>query len=67
MDAFIFVDAGSISFNRFSPAKLRASYGAGIRLELMNRTPIMVGYGKPINPASVDDEKRWFFSMAGQF
>jgi len=67
MDAFVFIDAGSISFDRFSAAKLRASYGAGIRLELMNRTPIMIGYGKPINPASVDDEKRWFFSMAGQF
>jgi outer membrane protein insertion porin family len=67
MDAFIFIDAGSISFDRFSVAKLRASYGAGVRLELMGRTPIMVGYGIPINSERSGDEKRWFFSMAGQF
>lgn len=67
LDAFAFFDAGSISFDRFSVARLRASYGVGIRLELMNRTPIMIGWGFPINPERKSDKKKFFFSMGGQF
>jgi len=68
LDAFVFVDAGNVSQKTFTISKLRASVGAGVRLELMNRTPIILGYGYPINPRSrKDDEQRFFFSMAGQF
>ncbi|PIS01682.1 MAG: outer membrane protein assembly factor BamA [Chlamydiae bacterium CG10_big_fil_rev_8_21_14_0_10_35_9] len=67
MDAFAFIDAGSISFDRFSVAKLRAAYGVGVRLELMNRTPIMFGWGFPINPERSSDKRKFFFSMGGQF
>ncbi len=68
LDVFVFVDAGSVSQKEFQITKLRASVGGGIRLELMNRTPIMLGYGYPINPKhGKEDEKRFFFSLAGQF
>jgi outer membrane protein insertion porin family len=67
MDVFAFFDAGNISDKRFNISKLNCSYGAGMRLELMNRVPITIGYGKPINPDNKKDERRFFFSMGGQF
>lgn len=67
MDAFLFFDAGSVSLKTFDFPKLRASYGVGLRLELMNRTPIIVGYGIPINPERESDKEKFFFSMGGQF
>lgn len=67
LDVFAFFDAGSVSDKEFKIPKLRMSYGVGARLELMNRTPIIVGYGIPINPERSDDKKKFFFSMGGQF
>lgn len=69
LDAFVFFDAGSVSNNRFDISEtLRTSVGAGVRLEIMNRMPIVLGYGYPINPERKDlDVSNFFFSMAGQF
>lgn len=67
LDVFVFFDSGSISDKHFSIPKLNSSYGAGIRLELMNRAPITIGYGIPINPDYKGDKQKFFFSMGGQF
>jgi outer membrane protein insertion porin family len=67
LDAFVFFDSGSISSKQFSIPKLNSSYGVGIRLELMNRTPMIIGYGIPINPDHKGDKRKFFFSMGGQF
>lgn len=72
LDVFAFIDAGSVSLKKFDFSTLRASYGVGARIELMNRTPIVVGYGIPINPERPGeeddgDEQKFFFSMGGQF
>ena len=67
LDLFAFFDTGSVSDKAFKIPKLRMSYGVGARLELMSRTPIILGYGIPINPRRKDDGKKFFFSMGGQF
>ncbi len=67
MDLFVFFDAGSITDQHFSIPKLNASYGCGTRLEIMNRAPITIGYGVPINPDHKGDKRKFFFSMGGQF
>lgn len=66
LDAFIFADAGSISQHAYQIAKIQASVGGGVRLELINRTPIVIGWGYPINPNPGESQK-FFFSMGGQF
>ena len=67
MDVFVFFDSGCISNEHFKIPKLNASYGLGTRLEIMNRVPITIGYGVPINPDRKDDKHEFFFSMGGQF
>jgi outer membrane protein insertion porin family len=68
LDAFVFFDSGYISRNKiaFRVKNFRASAGAGLRIELMNKTPIIVGYGFPIN-AKKGEKEKFFFSMGGQF
>jgi outer membrane protein insertion porin family len=67
MDVFAFFDSGSISEKHFDIPYLNCSVGVGTRLELMNKMPITIGYGIPINPDKKSDEQRFFFSMGGQF
>lgn len=66
-DVFFFFDAGSVTFDTWNIPTLRCSTGLGMRLEINRGTPIMVGYGYPINPASNKDKQGYFFSMGGQF
>ncbi len=66
MDIFFFIDAGSIKLKTFEFSQLKMSYGAGVRLEVMNRMPIIVGYGVPVN-ADKGEKQPFFFSMGGQF
>lgn len=71
LDVFLFFDAGSVTFNTWSCKTLRCGTGAGVRLEINKGTPIVLGYGYPINPghhhAHKRDCQRFFFSMGGQF
>ena len=67
MDGFVFADAGSISMDRFTWDTFRLSTGFGARLELINRVPIILGLGFPINRQESAETKRFFFSMGGQF
>ncbi len=67
LDAFLFVDAGSIALKRFYFASFRLSAGFGARIELINRVPVIVGMGFPINRDKRSEERRFFFSMGGQF
>ncbi|MBN2480083.1 MAG: outer membrane protein assembly factor BamA [Parachlamydiales bacterium] len=68
VDLFLFVDSGSVKFDEFKIGTLRTSVGAGLRLEIMNRVPITVGWGYPINPKKRStDSQSVFFYMGGQF
>jgi outer membrane protein insertion porin family len=67
VDAFAFFDAGSVSINEFTVDQFRMSTGVGLRLDIGNRLPLVIGYGWPINPMDEDETQRFFFSMGGQF
>ena len=67
LDVFVFFDAGAVTFDTWSIATLRCATGAGLRLEINRGTPIMIGYGFPLNPASNRDKLGFFYSMSGQF
>jgi outer membrane protein insertion porin family len=67
LDAFVFIDAGSLSMKKFEINKYLMSYGIGVRVEIMNRMPITVGYGQPVNRPHGTGKQKVFFSMGGQF
>jgi outer membrane protein insertion porin family len=67
LDVFFFFDAGSVTFDTWSVHTLRCGTGAGVRLEINKGSPIVLGYGYPINPAHKNDRQKFFFSMGGQF
>jgi len=67
LDLFVFADAGALSMHRFQIPKMRLSYGFGARIDLLNRIPMVVGMGFPVNPQFENQVERFFFSMGGQF
>jgi outer membrane protein insertion porin family len=66
LDAFLFIDAGSTKLSTFHLAQYKWSYGIGARVELINRVPLTLGVGFPVNP-SKDEVQKFFFQMGGQF
>jgi len=67
LDGFLFIDAGAISEQKFALRQYQLTYGIGARIEVMNRVPITVGYGIPVNAKHRSQIQRFFFSMGGQF
>lgn len=69
LDVFAFVDVGSVTFDSFAANHIRPTTGVGIRIDIGNRTPIMVGWGIPLVRKDRHDHKwqKVFFSMGGQF
>jgi outer membrane protein insertion porin family len=67
LDLFVFADAGSVTMRRMQIDTLRLTYGIGARIEMLNRVPIIVGVGFPVNPLEHNEVKKFFFSMGGQF
>lgn len=67
MDVFIFADAGALTNKQFNLGTFRLTYGFGTRLELINRVPIILGMGFPVNTDRHSEVRKFFFSMGGQF
>ncbi len=67
LDGFIFADAGSVNLKRFHFSTLFCTAGFGARVEVINRVPITLGMGFPINRAEGSEVRKFFFSMGGQF
>jgi outer membrane protein insertion porin family len=67
MDGFVFADAGSISLRRWHLETLFCTAGFGVRVELINRMPVTLGLGFPINRDRQSEVRKFFFSMGGQF
>ncbi len=67
LDLSVFADAGSVGLKRFYVANFKLSYGVSARIELINRVPIVVGIGFPVNPDGRSEVRKFFFSMGGQF
>ena len=67
-DAFIFSDAGFLSFDLWAFGELRTSVGFGCRVKVFeNGPPLMLGMGFPLNPRKRGDIKRFFFTVGGTF
>ncbi len=69
LDIFAFFDVGSVTFGEFAINEIRPTTGIGVRLDIGNRTPIMVGWGIPLVKKDRHNGKwqKVFFSMGGQF
>lgn len=83
LDVFTFLDVGCVEFDTFKLSQLRPSTGVGLRVDIGNRTPIILGYGYPLVKKDRIDRKwvdadgthqkreskwqKFFFSMGGQF
>lgn len=67
LDAFTFLDSGHVSEEKYRIGQMRTSYGYGIRIELFPNMPLIMGMGYPVNPESLDEVKRFFFSIGGKF
>jgi outer membrane protein insertion porin family len=69
VDGFVFIDGGTISMKKFNLPRLQLTYGGGLRIEVMNRMPITVGFGIPVNlqHKRKSQEEIFYFSMGGQF
>jgi len=74
LDAFVFFDVGSVEPTQLSLSHIRPTAGGGIRLDIGNRIPLMVGFGIPLialdrhnSPNNVNRWQKFFFSMSGQF
>ena len=67
LDLFVFADGGALSMHRFEIPKMRLSYGFGARIDLLNRIPMVIGWGFPVNPRADWQVRHLFFSMGGQF
>ncbi len=66
LDAFVFMDAGYVSNERFQFGTYRMSYGVGVTIDVLGRVPVTLGLGFPVN-AKEDTTNTFFFSMGGQF
>lgn len=65
-DAFTFVDGGAISRRPFHVSSFDASYGVGLRLQVMQNVPVALGVGFPIKDKR-DQTRHFFFNMGGTF
>ncbi|MBN4067245.1 outer membrane protein assembly factor BamA [Simkania negevensis] len=67
VDAFVFFDVGTVTLEKGKLGALRASYGLGLRINIMNQIPLTLGYGVPLNAESRSDERKFFLSLGGRF
>ncbi len=69
VEVFGFLDGGYVHRHLWAWATPRWSLGGGVRLEVMNGVPLILGLGYPLNvPAGRhDDVQHFFFSMGGRF
>lgn len=74
LDAFAFFDAGSVSASQLTVNQIRPTIGAGLRVDIGNKIPLMIGYGFPLvaedrhsTSTTINKWQKFFFSMAGQF
>lgn len=75
ISAFVFLDAGFIGVEEYKIdlKQLCGSAGFGMRFDVMNNVPVMLGFGWPFKPTEIfEGEKigvsqRFFFALGGMF
>lgn len=67
-NAFVFLDAGSLTDHNWHIGHLYTSAGIGARVRVMDSfPPVTFGMGWPLNPKSDGQVKRFFISFGGSF
>lgn len=65
---FVFEDNGGLSNQRYRAGAMYSSYGGGIRLNLMGRFPVTLGWGVPLrDKENRSIQRHFFFSIGGKF
>ncbi|CRH72685.1 outer membrane protein [Chlamydia trachomatis] len=75
INAFVFLDSGFIGIEEHTIRlkDLCSSAGFGLRFDMMNNVPIMLGWGWPFRPTEIlnnekiDVSQRFFFALGGVF
>ena len=75
INAFVFLDSGFIGTEEYTIRlkDLCSSAGFGLRFDMMNNVPIMLGWGWPFRPTEIfnnekiDVSQRFFFALGGVF
>lgn len=75
ISAFVFLDSGFIGLQEYTIRlkDLCSSAGFGLRFDVMNNVPVMLGFGWPFRPTEVfnsekiDVSQRFFFALGGMF
>lgn len=72
LEAFVFCDAGHLSFATFDfgieSAHISTSVGIGVNFKILeSMPPLTLGYGFPLNPKSRGEVKRFFITVGGRF
>nr|WP_149866181.1 outer membrane protein assembly factor BamA [Chlamydia gallinacea] len=75
VSAFIFLDSGFVGLQEYTIQlkNLCSSAGFGLRFDVMNNVPVMLGFGWPFRPTEmfnnekIDVSQRFFFALGGVF
>lgn len=67
MGFFIFTDTAMVSEKKFHIAHPYSSAGWGVRFDIMNKFPLIFGYGYPFKTNHRPQLKRFFFTIGGRF
>jgi outer membrane protein insertion porin family len=67
VEAFTFIDTGSVTSSEFQISKFRYSWGFGTRVKIIGNIPITIGMGFPVNAQSDEDVRKFFISLGGNF
>ncbi|SPN73444.1 Outer membrane protein omp85 precursor,outer membrane protein assembly factor YaeT,Outer membrane protein/protective antigen OMA87,outer membrane protein assembly complex, YaeT protein,Surface antigen variable number repeat [Chlamydia serpentis] len=75
ISAFMFLDSGFVGLENYkiSLKDLYSSAGFGLRFDVMNNVPVMLGFGWPFRPTEnlngekIDISQRFFFALGGMF
>lgn len=68
LDAFVFIDAGHLSFKQGNFGRISISAGYGVKFKIFeNAPPLTLGMGYPLNPRSRGEVKKFFFNIGGRF
>jgi len=67
LEAFVFCDSGHLSMKNWHFGRLSTAVGYGVRIKIIENTPLTLGMGYPINPRNRSEVKRFFLMVGGKF
>src|SRR5262249_47271575 len=68
VEAFVYLDMGQLSLQRWHFGRLNIATGVGLKLSLFpGMPPLVLGWGIPLNAKHRSDVKQFFLSLGGHF